>query len=80
MGLGGINLVDWNPWSGDYDQVEVSGNVLSTEGAMIKVGIAAGPLVWGSYNNSEYYNQGATVITISFGHGLPDTDPCVVAD
>lgn len=61
VGLGGINLVDWNPWNGNYKDVTISGNVLSTEGAMIKIGIAMGPLVWGSYNNSEYYNIGASV-------------------
>lgn len=44
--LGGINMVDMGPWKGDYKDVLVSGNQLITDGAMIKVGIAMGTMVW----------------------------------
>ena len=44
--LGGINLVDYAPWYGDYRGVEVSGNTISASGAPIEVGLGVGPDVW----------------------------------
>ncbi|MBW0488853.1 hypothetical protein O181_028568 [Austropuccinia psidii MF-1] len=59
--LGGINLVDFKPFNGNYKGVLVADNLLITDGAMIKVGIAMGTMVWGSKNSTSYRNYGATV-------------------
>jgi parallel beta-helix repeat protein len=45
--LGGINLVDYNPTGGNYEGTLVQGNTIDAAGALIKVGIAMGPAVWG---------------------------------
>jgi parallel beta-helix repeat protein len=45
--LGGINLVDYNPTGGNYAGTLVQGNTIDAAGALIKVGIAMGPAVWG---------------------------------
>ena len=45
--LGGINLVDYMPTGGNYSGVVVKNNTIDAAGAMIKVGIAMGPAVWG---------------------------------
>jgi hypothetical protein len=45
--LGGINLVDFAPMNGNYTATTVTGNVIDAQGALIKVGIAMGPQVWG---------------------------------
>ncbi|MBW0463417.1 hypothetical protein O181_003132 [Austropuccinia psidii MF-1] len=67
--LGGINLVDFEPFHGNYTGVLVADNLLITEGAMIKVGIAMGTMVWGSKNSTSYRNYGATVRNNVFGSG-----------
>lgn len=56
--LGGINLVDYNPTAGHYQGTVVSGNTIDAAGAMIKVGIAMGPAVWGC---DDRVVRGATV-------------------
>ncbi len=58
---GGINLVDYSPYSGDYNGVIVRNNVIKAKGGFIKVAIAAGPGVWGigKYGDTNY---GATII------------------
>ncbi|BGP07330.1 hypothetical protein JCM10049v2_003161 [Rhodotorula toruloides] len=50
--LGGINAVDWSPWSGSYDGTVVENNVINTQGAMLKTGIALGSMTWGSDNRT----------------------------
>jgi Right handed beta helix region len=45
--LGGINLVDYGPFDGDYAGTIVRHNRIQASGGYIKVGIAAGPVVWG---------------------------------
>ncbi|KAL8277012.1 hypothetical protein RQP46_010546 [Phenoliferia psychrophenolica] len=54
--LGGINAIDYKPFNGNYSGVDVSGNTISAVGSMIKVGIAVGPLSWGTNNVSAEYN------------------------
>jgi hypothetical protein len=56
--LGGINMVDFAPMSGNYTGTTVSGNTIDAQGAMIKVGIAMGPQVWGCPQGT---NHGASV-------------------
>ncbi|BGP24006.1 hypothetical protein Rt10032_c05g2284 [Rhodotorula toruloides] len=50
--LGGINAVDWAPWSGSFDGTVVENNVINTQGAMLKTGIALGSMTWGSDNRT----------------------------
>ncbi|WP_374568050.1 right-handed parallel beta-helix repeat-containing protein [Ideonella sp.] len=56
--LGGINLVDYNPTGGNYAGTLVQGNTVDAAGALIKVGIAMGPAVWGC---DDRVVRGATV-------------------
>lgn len=56
--LGGINLVDYNPTAGHYEGTVVSGNTIDAAGALIKVGIAMGPAVWGC---DDRVVRGATI-------------------
>ncbi|KAF9559671.1 hypothetical protein CPC08DRAFT_736100 [Agrocybe pediades] len=59
--LGGINLVDYDPWGGDYTGTEVLNNVImggfatdvqdntkgvNADNSIIKIGIAIGPRTW----------------------------------
>jgi hypothetical protein len=69
--LGGINLVDFGPVSGNYTLVEVSNNRIIAQSAFIKVGIAMGPSVWSPATSTIY---GASVTSNSlegdhFGYG-----------
>lgn len=54
------------PYAGDFTGVQITDNIIRTDGAMIKVGIAMGPLTWGSGNASWYRNFGATVTRNTF--------------
>lgn len=58
--LGGINLVDFNPFDGNYTGTIVTDNVVDGASAFIKVGIAMGPQVWGCGFLTDT-NYGATV-------------------
>jgi hypothetical protein len=58
--LGGINLVDYQPFEGDYSGTIVRHNRIVAEGGYIKVGIAIGPSVWGGDNKSVI--RGAKVV------------------
>jgi len=71
--LGGINLVDYMPTGGNFSGVVVKDNTIDAAGAMIKVGIAMGPAVWGC---DARIVTGATVAnnTLSgahMGYGYP---------
>jgi parallel beta-helix repeat protein len=44
--LGGINMVDYGPFAGDYTNTTVTGNTIDAAGAQIKVAIAMGPRTW----------------------------------
>ncbi|HEY7223648.1 MAG TPA: hypothetical protein VH561_08680 [Micromonosporaceae bacterium] len=56
--LGGINMVDYAPFDGDYQGTTVTGNVIDGQGALIRVGIAMGPQVWTCKPGTNF---GATV-------------------
>ncbi|KAL8283195.1 hypothetical protein RQP46_005973 [Phenoliferia psychrophenolica] len=58
--LGGINAVDFGPFYGDYANTVVSGNTITASGAMIKVGLALGPLTWSNLNSTGYRNSGGS--------------------
>ena len=57
--LGGINLVDYKPFDGDYTGTIVSGNRIEADGGYIKVAIAIGPAAWGE--DKGLINHGGTV-------------------
>ncbi|KAI8459350.1 hypothetical protein BY996DRAFT_4576092, partial [Phakopsora pachyrhizi] len=61
--LGGINMVDFAPYNGNYTDVVVENNSIQTDGAMMKIGIAMGTLamVWGSKNTSSFRNYNGLV-------------------
>lgn len=44
--LGGINMVDFHPYEGDYTGTRVHGNVIDAAGAVIRIGIGMGYRVW----------------------------------
>jgi hypothetical protein len=72
--LGGINLVDYAPYSGDYSGVVVRDNVIEARGGFIKVAIAAGPAAWGIGKPADL-NHGAKVLNnrivgTAFGYGI----------
>jgi hypothetical protein len=71
--LGGINLVDYPPWEGDYTKVTVEHNTLTAHGGYIKAGIVIGPASWSDDIETTVY--GATVTDnefrgAHFGYGL----------
>ena len=59
--LGGINLVDYNPFAGSYAGVSVADNTINAASSFIKVGIALGGMTWGSDNRSIARTYGGTV-------------------
>jgi hypothetical protein len=72
--LGGINLVDYRPFDGDYSGVIVRGNRVETRGGFIKVAIAIGPAAWG-IGTAEQINRGGEVVDNAivgnaFGYGI----------
>lgn len=44
--LGGINMVDYDPYKGDYTGTIVRNNTIDAFGAVIRVGLGMGPRVW----------------------------------
>jgi hypothetical protein len=62
--LGGINLVDYAPFNGDYTGTIVRNNRIEATGGFIKIGIAAGPAVWGG--KASQVNHGAAIISNTF--------------
>ncbi|KAM0746609.1 hypothetical protein T439DRAFT_306552 [Meredithblackwellia eburnea MCA 4105] len=77
--MGGINNVDYAPFSGSFAGTVVSGNTIFANTTMIKTGIAVGTMVWGSQNTSSSFTYGGSVTgnTITsgtsgyFGFGIP---------
>jgi hypothetical protein len=58
--LGGINAVDWAPYSGSYEGTVVEGNTLIADTNMMKIGIALGGMSWGSDNRTASRTFGGT--------------------
>ncbi|KAM0749140.1 hypothetical protein T439DRAFT_327634 [Meredithblackwellia eburnea MCA 4105] len=61
VGMGGINMVDYAPYGGSYAGTIVAGNTIVALSTMIKVGIAIGPMVWGSNNQTAVRTSGGLV-------------------
>ncbi|KAM0789019.1 hypothetical protein ACM66B_003085 [Microbotryomycetes sp. NB124-2] len=59
--LGGINMVDYGPFSGTYEGTVVSDNKINAHAKMIKVGIALGSMTWGSDNRTASRTFAGTV-------------------
>lgn len=66
--LGGINLVDFKPYDGDYTGTRVRRNRIHAEGGFIKIGIAIGPSVWGADNQTFIHGASVTDNVISGPH------------
>jgi hypothetical protein len=45
--LGGINMVDYDPYGGSYTATVVRNNVIDASGAVIRIGLGMGQRVWG---------------------------------
>ncbi|WOO77376.1 uncharacterized protein LOC62_01G000959 [Vanrija pseudolonga] len=64
--LGGVNLVDFDPWKGDYNDVHVHDNHFYAKARYFKVGIVVGPSSWS--DDTDTVVRGATVTDNKF-HG-----------
>ncbi|MBK9924660.1 MAG: right-handed parallel beta-helix repeat-containing protein [Anaerolineales bacterium] len=47
--LGGINMVDFDPYEGDYTGTIVRNNSIDASGAVIRIGLGMGVRVWGCW-------------------------------
>ncbi|MCL4272796.1 MAG: right-handed parallel beta-helix repeat-containing protein [Anaerolineales bacterium] len=45
--LGGINMVDYNPYDGNYSGTVVRNNIIDAASAVIRIGLGMGTRVWG---------------------------------
>ena len=71
--LGGINLVDYDPWKGDYFGVKVHHNAIHAHGGYLRVGIVIGPASWGDDTESIVHSGWVTDNTLhgqNFGYGI----------
>ncbi|WRT67769.1 uncharacterized protein IL334_004742 [Kwoniella shivajii] len=71
--LGGINLVDYAPWQGDYMLVNVHHNKLHAFGRYFKVGIVIGPSSWSDDTESIVHSASVTDNHLEgdhFGYGI----------
>ncbi|GAA5959582.1 hypothetical protein JCM3765_007203 [Sporobolomyces pararoseus] len=69
VAMGGINAVDWAPFSGTYEGTVVKNNHLIAQNAMIKVGIAIGGMVWGVDNRTASRTYGGQFLDNEFSSG-----------
>lgn len=58
--LGGINLVDYDPWKGDYTNVKVYDNKLHAPSGYFKVGIVVGPSSWSDDTDTTVHGASVT--------------------
>ncbi len=70
--LGGINMVDYSPYSGNFNGTVVSGNIIDSglSGGFIKIGIAIGPEVWGGVAHAGPVVGGKVVNNILKGNNF----------
>jgi len=47
--LGGINLVDFDPYEGNYTGTVIKNNLIDASGAVIRIGLGMGIRVWGCW-------------------------------
>ncbi|CAE6536695.1 unnamed protein product [Rhizoctonia solani] len=71
--LGGLNMVDYNPYKGNYKFTRVINNTVRTEGAYIKVGVGMGPSILGKANADNIQEGGIVMHNLiesrDVGHG-----------
>ncbi len=60
----GINLVDYDPWDGDYTGTRVHDNQIMAPSGFLKVGIVVGPSSWSDDTDTSVY--GGTVVDNTF--------------
>lgn len=73
MIMGGINLVDIDPWDGDYTRTRVHDNVISAFGSYIKGGINVGMACWTDDTESLVHGGSVTDNLIegnNIGYGI----------
>ncbi|EIW73699.1 hypothetical protein TREMEDRAFT_24408 [Tremella mesenterica DSM 1558] len=71
--LGGINLVDYDPWEGDYSGVSVHHNDISALSRFLKVGIVIGPSSWSDDTDTTVHSASVTDNSFhgqNFGYGV----------
>lgn len=71
--FGGINLVDWKPYEGDYEGTRVRYNTVDAEDGFMVIGIAMGRAVLGSHREQALRGalvEGNTVKGARMGYGL----------
>jgi hypothetical protein len=51
--LGGINMVDYYPYEGDFAGTTVRGNVIEATGAVIRIGMGMGYRVWVCFDPNQ---------------------------
>lgn len=51
--LGGINMVDYGPYEGDFTGTIVRNNSIDAAGAVIRIALGMGARVWGCYDDSN---------------------------
>lgn len=61
--LGGINMVDFGPTSGDFTGTVVSGNVIDAVGAVIRIGLGMGWRVWTCIDPNQDVTLFGAVVT-----------------
>ncbi|ORX40096.1 hypothetical protein BD324DRAFT_616239 [Kockovaella imperatae] len=66
--LGGINLVDYDPYKGDYFGVKVHHNAIHAHGGYLKAGIVIGPSAWSDDTNNVVHSAWVTDNTFHGGH------------
>jgi parallel beta-helix repeat protein len=59
--LGGINMVDYAPYAGNYTGTIVRDNTIDADGAVIRIGLGMGIFVWGCQPAETKTLYGATV-------------------
>ncbi|KAL8278529.1 hypothetical protein RQP46_009021 [Phenoliferia psychrophenolica] len=67
--LGGINMVDWSPFSGSFTGTEVTDNTIVSQSSFIKIGIALGGMTWGVDNRTVARTFGGLVQDNTFRSG-----------
>ncbi|GJN94419.1 hypothetical protein Rhopal_007499-T1 [Rhodotorula paludigena] len=67
--LGGINAVDYNPYSGNFAGVVVDSNTITAKGTLLKVGIAVGVATWYAGVNNNIRTNGGSFTNNKFTTG-----------
>jgi hypothetical protein len=70
--LGGINMVDYAPYNGNYSGTIVRNNIIDAAGAVIRIGLGMGQYVWGCFPANDttplFYGASVTSNTLQGDH------------